>query len=130
MVLGAHSLTVVESPLCRRRLLRWCRQAPHLPTMFLSGVGLYRHPDPRRTSVPAAVSVALRSGLAGLVLPAIMVSEQPAEVAAAVSQGLHVLTYGQWNNSVELVRRHAREVGVCGVCVDNVSTVLAGLARS
>ena len=59
-------LSIPRSDVCEAIALRQRRY----PVWFLSGCGLYRHVDPRRTSIPTALAFAKQKSLTGVVLPA------------------------------------------------------------
>jgi hypothetical protein len=98
------------------------------PVCLLSTGHTERHADPRRTSLPAAVEVAARAGLAGVVVDSSALSAVPETVAAARGRGLAVMTYGGANGDARWVARQAA-LGVHAAIVDDVEGVLRGLMQ-
>lgn len=105
----------------RARQSRW-------PVLFLSTGGRDPHADARRTSLAAALDVALASRLSGLILDSGSLQDDPAFVAAvaAASGDLKVLTYGRENDDPAWVVDQAR-LGVHGVICDDVPAILGAL---
>lgn len=100
-----------------------------LPVLFLSGAGEGFHCDPRRTSIQAAIDVALQSRLHGLVVDSGALRRHRSAVQQALSQGLSVLTYGLANNDPQWVREQ-QTLGVQAAIVDNVAAVVAAVVAT
>lgn len=79
--------------------------------------------DPRRQSLPAAIEFAAKGGFAGVVLDSSELQCDPESAQAAVRSGLQVMSYGLANNDIMWVHRQ-RELGVAGVIVDDVPTIV------
>ena len=106
----------------RARQSRW-------PVLFLTTGGRDAHADARRTSLGAALDVALEGGLAGVIADSGALQDEPdfvARVAAASGGALKVLTYGRENDDPSWVVEQAR-LGVHGVICDDVPAVIAAL---
>ncbi|KAI8473547.1 MAG: PLC-like phosphodiesterase [Monoraphidium minutum] len=106
----------------RARQSRW-------PVLFLSTGGVDAHADARRTSLAAALEVAVGYGLCGLILDSGALQANPGFVSAVAAAGreLRVYTYGQQNDDPEWVLQQAA-LGVHGVICDDVPAALAALA--
>ena len=100
-----------------------------IPVLFLSGAGEGFHCDPRRTSIQAAIALALESSLQGLVFHSGALRRQRSAAQEALRHGLSVLTYGLDNNDPQWVReQHA--LGVQAAIVDNVAQIVPALAAA
>jgi len=129
--LRAHERAVVFSSfdpdVCaaiRARQSRW-------PVLFLSTGGKDAHADERRTSLAAALEVAVGSGLAGIILDSGALQDDPGFVgrAAAAAADLKLLTYGRENDDPAWVMEQAA-LGVHGVICDDVPAVLSALRNA
>jgi hypothetical protein len=86
--------------------------------MFLTGGGVYRHVDPRRTSVAAALDFAAGAGLEGVVLNTLALQREAGWVEAAREKGLRVMTYGKHERLCGAVlARHCERVSMLNRCV-------------
>ncbi|KAG2494822.1 hypothetical protein HYH03_007064 [Edaphochlamys debaryana] len=101
------------------------RQATH-PVYYLSGCGLYRHADERRTSIPAALTFAAGAGMRGIVVPASILLKNMDMVATARDSHMELMTYGLENNDLVSLKQQA-DAGVVAAIVDEVASVTAAL---
>lgn len=104
--------------------LELARRQSRYPVMFLSGCGLYKHVDPRRTSIPAALQLAAENKLSGIVVPASILLASPQMASQAFERGLQLLTYGLDNDDLDAIVQQY-ELGVNAVIVDDVEGMMA-----
>eukprot|EP00798_Chlamydomonas_sp_ICE-L_P008685 gene8685-34132_t len=104
------------------------RLAVRYPVFFLSGCGIYKHVDPRRTSIDSAIAHAVSSNLAGVVVPVSKVQQFPGLVADARSKNLGVMTYGHENSDPDAIL-FQQELGVLAAIIDSVASVIPGLRK-
>jgi glycerophosphodiester phosphodiesterase len=97
------------------------------PVCLLSTGPTELHADPRRTSLPAALTFAASAGLAGVVVDSTALSRSQETVAQARELGLAVMTYGGANGDPRWVAQQ-QALGVHAAIVDDVEGVLRGLA--
>lgn len=97
------------------------------PVCLLSTGPTEPHADPRRTSLPAALTFAASAGLAGVVVDSTALSRSQETVAQARELGLAVMTYGGANGDPRWVAQQ-QALGVHAAIVDDVEGVLRGLA--
>ncbi|KAL0923357.1 hypothetical protein M5K25_007411 [Dendrobium thyrsiflorum] len=93
------------------------------PVYFLTdGSSRTKHDDARRNSLEAAVKLCVESGLEGIVSEVRAVLRDPTAVAGIKERNLRLLTYGQLNNTVEIVYMQ-HMMGIDGVIVDRVQEI-------
>lgn len=100
-----------------------------LPVFFLTTGGSDPHADPRRTSVRAAIDLALENRLEGIVVETAVLKVQEHLLKVARAQGLKVMTYGLGNDDAEWVKRQS-ELGVHGAIVDDMARVVPQLLET
>jgi len=76
--------------------------------------------DPRQRSLQAAVEVAIRSNLDGVVANNGFLFEEVEQIHRLKSAGLSLLTYGDGNIDPEMIVKQLA-AGVDGLCTDNIS---------
>lgn len=94
---------------------------PRYPVFFLTCAGTKAYPDPRMTSVDAALAFAKSSQLQGVVVEASGMADRLEEVVKDChDNGLWIFSWGEINNNVEMYNRQ-KKAGVDAIIMDDVA---------